>query len=148
MMNKRYYIVDKNNKEIIHGYIDYEHINGFHIKPKKSIHYEGIEVGHLTLVEPDLIKKVLKRKIKRKLNTYLSFLMNIIDEDDDDSEAVELVIDDMERYKAIIINKYSKFLDKGYLTSLLKKVGYVERELQRKLRCLSLNDEMQIGRRR
>lgn len=147
-MNKRYYIVDKNNKEIIHGYIDYEHISGFDVKPKKSIHYEGIEVGHLTLVEPELIKKVLKRKIKRKLNAYLTFLMNIIDDDEDDSESLELVIDDMERYKALIINKYSKFLDKRYLTSLLKKIGYVERELQRKLRELSLEDEMQIGRRR
>ncbi len=147
-MNKRYYIVDRENTEIVHGYIDYDNIKGFNIKPQNTVPYEGIEVGHLTLVEPDLIKKVLERKTKRKLNAYLNFLLTVIDDDDSDGDALELVIDDVARYKSIIINKYSKFLDKKYINTLLKKVNMVERELKEKLREIYLQSEMQIGRKR
>lgn len=147
-MNKKYYKIDKNNKEIIHGDIDYESIKGFDIKPQNKIPYEGIEVNHLTVVKPELIEKVLKRKIKRKLNTYLNFLMTVVDDDDDDSDSLVFVIDDLETYKMLIINKYSKYLDKRYITSLLKKVNLVERELNNKLRELNISQEIQIGRKR
>ena len=147
-MNKKNYKIDKNKKEIINGYIDYNQIDGFNIKPQNNVKYDGVKVGHLTLVEPTLIEKVLKRKTKRKLNAYLNFLINAADEDDDDSEALQLVIDDIERYKNIIINKYSKFLDKRYIKSLLKKVNMVEKELKAKLKELILTDEIKIGRRR
>ena len=78
----------------------------------------------------------------------MNFLINAADEDDDDSEALQLVIDDIERYKNIIINKYSKFLDKRYIKSLLKKVNMVEKELKAKLKEIILTDEIKIGRRR
>ena len=147
-MNKRYYIVDKENNEIVHGYIDYDNIKGFKIKPQNKISYEGVEVGHLTLVEPELIKKVLKRKTKRKLNAYLSFLLTAIDDEDSDGEALELVIEDAIRYKSIIVNKYSKFLDRNYINTLLRKVNMVEKELKAKLLELYKEEELQIGRKR
>ena len=115
-MKKRYYIVEKSNSEIVHGYIDYHQIEGFKIKPGNNIPYDGVEVSHLTLVEPELIKKVLIRKTKRKLNIYLNFLMSIIEDDDADDGALELVIDDAERYKRIIMEKYLVYLDAKYLT--------------------------------
>ncbi|MBR3198512.1 MAG: hypothetical protein IKG27_00695 [Bacilli bacterium] len=147
-MSKRYYIVDKHNTEIIHGYIDYDQIKGFGIKPQNKVPYEGIEVGHLTLVEPELIEKVLKRKTKIKLNAYLNFLLTVIDDDDTDGDALELVIEDTNRYKSIIINKYAKFLDKKYINTLVKKVNLVERELKNKLKEIYYQNEMQIGRKR
>ena len=147
-MNKRYYIVNRDNNEIVHGYIDYDNIKGFSIKPQNNVAYDGIEVSHLTLVEPELIEKVLKRKTKRKLNTYLNFLLAVIDDDDTDGDALQLVIEDAIRYKNIIINKYAKFLDKKYINTLIKKVNLVEKELRNKLRELYLNDQMQIGRKR
>lgn len=132
-MNERYYICNKDNNEIIYGYIDYNRLHGFKIKPQNNVPYEGIEVSKLELVEPELIKKVLKRKIKHKLDMYLNFLFSILDDDNDDPEELALVIDDLNKYKKIIMNKYSKFLDKSYINTLLKKVGMVEKELKLKL---------------
>ncbi len=132
-MNERYYICNKDNNEIIYGYIDYSRLHGFKIKPQNNVPYEGIEVSKLELIEPELIKKVLKRKIKHKLDMYLNFLFSILDDDNDDPEELSLVIDDLVKYKKIIMNKYSKFLDKSYINTLLKKVGMVEKELKLKL---------------
>lgn len=147
-MNERYYICDKDNTEIVYGHIDYNKLSGFKIKPQNKIPYEGVEVSRLILVEPELIAKVLKRKIKHKLDAYLAFLFSVIEDDDDDPEDLELVIDDVIRYKNIIINKYSKFLDKKYIKGLLRKVGTVERELQIKLNELVKQNTKSAGKSR
>lgn len=147
-MNERYYICNKDNNEIVYGYIDYNHLHGFKIKPQNNVPYEGVEVSKLVLVKPELISKVLKRKIKHKLNSYLAFLFSVVDDDDDDSQGLALVIDDLIRYKNIIINKYSKFLDKRYIASLLKKVGLVEKELKKKLNEINLENNKSHGKSR
>ena len=107
--------------------------------------YEGVEVSRLVLIEPVLIENVLKRKIKHKLDTYLAYLFSVID-DDDDPENLDLVIDDVTRYKNIIINKYAKFLDKKYIKQLLKKVGAVELELKNKLEQLTKQNIKSTGK--
>ena len=72
----------------------------------------------------------------------------VIDDDDEDPENLELVIDDVARYKNIIMNKYSKFLDKKYIKSLLKKVGMVELELKEKLEQLTKQNTKSAGKSR
>ena len=148
MMDERYYICDKENTEIVYGYIDYNKVRGFKIKPQNTIPYDGIEVSRLILVKPQLIEKVLKRKIKHKLNTYLAFLFTIIDSEDDDPDALQLFIDDVVRYKNIIINKYAKFLDKKYIKTLLRKVNIVESELKQKLNQLTKQNIKSQGKSR
>ena len=147
-MDERYYICDKDNNEIVYGYIDYNRLHGFKIRPQNNVPYDGVEVSRLVLVEPNLIKKVLKRKIKHKLDAYLVFLFSVIDDDDEDPDTLELVIDDVSRYKSIIMNKYSKFLDKKYIKGLLKKVGMVELELKSKLEELTKQNVKSAGKSR
>ena len=147
-MEERYYICDKDNNEIVYGYIDYSHIHGFKIKPGNNVPYDGVEVSRLILVKPELIENVLKRKIKNKLNTYLTFLFTVIDDEDEDPDSLELVLDDVTRYKNLIMNKYSKFLDKKYIRHLLKKVGMVELELKEKLKELTKQNTKSQGKSR
>ncbi len=124
---KRYNFNKDNN--IVSGYIN-DNMSGFKIKPRNNIKYEGIEVSRMVLVEPKLIQNVLKRKIKIKLNAYLNYLISTLEEDDGDAD---LVLDDTLRYKRIIMNKYSKYLDPKYIKELLFRVKFVEEELKNKI---------------
>ena len=124
---KRYNFNKDNN--IVSGYIN-DKISGFKIRPRNNVEYEGIQVSRMVLVEPKLIENVLKRKIKIKLNAYLNYLISTIEEDDGDAD---LVLDDTLRYKRIIINKYSKYLDSKYIKELLLRVKFVEEELKNKI---------------
>ena len=133
LVNK-YYICDKDNNEKIYGYLNYSRFEGFKVKPRNNVKYDGIEVGKLTLVEPSLIEKVLRRKTKIKLNTYLNFLISFLEDEDNDDGNLSLVLDDVKRYKAIITNKYSKFLDARYIKKLLLKVNFIEDEMKDKIR--------------
>lgn len=125
---KKYNFNKDNN--IVSGYIN-DKISGFKIRPRNNIAYEGIQVSRMVLVEPKLIENVLKRKIKIKLNAYLNYLISTVS-DGDDGDA-SLVLDDTLRYKRIIINKYSKYLDPKYIKELLVRVRFVEEELKNKI---------------
>ena len=47
--------------------INYEK-NGFNIKPLNKINYPGIKVNSMIIVNQSFIEKILKKKIKKKLN--------------------------------------------------------------------------------
>ena len=140
------YICEKENNDRVSFYLDFTQISGFKIKPKNNVEYEGIEVSHLTITNPQLIENILKRKTKRKLNAYLQFLIESLEDDSAEGDDLALIIEDAAKYKSIILNKYSKFLDAAYIKELLLRVNFVEDEL--KLRLYEYNNKfnMSFGR--
>lgn len=142
-MGKRY-ICEKDKNEIVSGEIKINNESGFKIKPKNNIE-DGIEVSELILLEPYLIECVLKRKTKIKLNAYLKFLISIIEEEGDDGD-LALVLEDTKRYKALIMDKYSKYLSPKYIKELLFRVKFVEEELKAKIYEQQLISKSSKGR--
>lgn len=133
-MREKYYYINKNNssKEII--YLDYDKLKGFNFSPKNNIKYDGIVVNKMVIIKPSMIEKVLKRKIKKKLDLYLNLIIRFIESDDSDSsDTIREALNDLTRYKSIIANKYRKYLDEKYLKLLIKKIALLEYELNSKL---------------
>jgi len=142
------YICEKENKVHVSCDFDFNAVDGFKVRPKNKVKYDGIEVNKLTIVSPYFIDNVLKRKTKRKLNAYLQFLFNTLEDDDTTGDDLGLILEDTKRYKAIIINKYSKFLDVNYIKELLFRVTFIEEELKMRIRSehKSFNPFMGRGR--
>lgn len=138
MNEKHYYIYKKGNtQEII--YLDYNKLKGFGFSPKNSVKYDGIVVNKMVIIKPSMIEKVLKRKIKRKLDLYLKLIINFIDSEDSSSgDALREALNDLSRYKSIIKYKYKKYLDEKYLKILSRKIGLLEYELN--VRLVSLKN--------
>ena len=133
MSEKHYYINKKNsNKEII--YLDFDKLKGFDFSPKNHIKYDGIVVNKMVIIKPSMIEKVLRRKIKKKLDLYLKLIIRFIEsEDSDNGESIREALNDLTRYKSIIAKKYMKYLDEKYLKLLIKKIALLEYELNSKL---------------
>ena len=133
MSEKHYYINrSKNNNEII--YLDFNKLKGFDFSPKNNIRYDGIVVNKMVIIKPSMIEKVLKRKIKKKLDLYLKLIIKFIESEDSDSgDSIREALNDLTRYKSIIKNKYLKYLDEKYLKLLIKKIALLEYELNNKL---------------
>lgn len=132
-MEKTYTIV----KEQFNGdkvYIDYTKFKGFKVKPRNNVKYDGIKVNSLVILKPSFIEKLLKKKVKRKLDFYLQYIISLMDNDEDgDIGNLRLALDDLERYKSIIEYKYRKYLDQKYINLLLKKMELLEHEIKMKL---------------
>ncbi|HHU54226.1 MAG TPA: hypothetical protein GXZ63_00135 [Mollicutes bacterium] len=133
-MKKKHYVLMKkaNKKEIF--YIDYERLEGYEVKPKNKVKYDGIIVNKLILINPSFTKKILIKKSKRKLEEYLKYIINIMDNDDaTDPDDVERALDNLSRYRSIVINTYQMYLDEKYYKILLQKIDLIEQELTKKL---------------
>lgn len=133
-MKKRNYLLIKDNskKQIIN--MDYTKIDGFKFNPKNQVEYDGIMVNEMVVINPSFIESILKRKTKKKLELYLKFVINLIDEDNNSSsDDLREALNGLVRYKSVVKNKYSKYLEERYLKILLKKIELLEQELTTKI---------------
>ena len=133
MTNNRYYITRKNNSVGVDATIDYSKMGGLDISPKNRISYDGIIVNKLVIIKSSFIERILKKKIKRKLELYLKFIMDFMDSDEDDGDSLREALNDITRYKDIINYKYRKYLGDKYIDQLLNKIEFLEHELKLKL---------------
>lgn len=121
----------KHEQELI--YLNYDIKGGFKFKPKNKVEYSGVKVNEMVVINPSFIEKVLKRKIKKKLDSYLHFLIMLLDNEDTDPTNLRHALNDLEKYRRTVINKYRNYLDKKYIDLLLKKMDVLERELKTKV---------------
>lgn len=143
-MKKNHYLLIKRKfgNEIV--YIDYNKLDGFKIKPRNRVRYDGIEVNKLLIIKPTFIEKIIKRKIKIKLDNYLQYIIMLIENNDDtDASSLSIVLDDVTRYSQMIKNKYRKYLDDKYYELLLKKVSLLEQELKKKIFKIKITQSCQ-----
>lgn len=136
-MKKNKYLLIKKNKEQA-AQIDFVKINGLIIKPKNKINYDGVLVNKLILINNTFIEMVLKKKIKNKLNVYLSYIIDFASNDADEGNT-RIALSDIERYKTIILNRYAQYLDAKYISILLKKIDLIEKELLKKYKSIQKN---------
>ena len=78
-MNNNNYVLVKEQYTNDVVYIDYKKKKGFKFTPLNKIKYDGIVVNKMIVIKPNFIEKVLKKKIKRQLDTYLQYIVNILD---------------------------------------------------------------------
>ena len=103
--------------------------DGYKVSPKNNISYDGITISEMIIIKPSLIEKIIKRKIKYKLDLFLTLITDNEGSDDDTRKA----LDDLQRYKKFVNKKYKGFLDKKYMTLLMKKINVMEKELKQQI---------------
>lgn len=137
-MNKGYYISRQSkNGEII--YMDYDKYRGYNIVPKNKVKYDGVRVNKMIIVKPSMIEKILKRKIRNRLDLYLKTIIELMEESSDDNPStLREALNDLTRFKNIIEYKYKKHLDEKYIRLLSKKIEVLEYELKKKM--ITLNE--------
>lgn len=143
MKQQHYYIYKKNNEESI-VCLDYDKLPGYSFTPKNRVKYDGVKVNKVVVINPTMIEKVLRRKIKNKLDLYLKLIVEFIESDSGEAGGYREALDDLSKYKSIIQNKYQKYLDEKYLDVLNKKIAFLEYELNRKMLLYRENYEEEL----
>ncbi len=139
MENVKYLLVKDKKEESLET--DLKKISGFVFNPQNNIKYDGILVDEVKLAKPEFVEKILKKKIKRKLSLYTQLIIELIDSSDEDDGTIDIVLNDLERYKRVINNNYKAYLSKKYLDLLLKKIDLLQNELKTKQVFLNTNVE-------
>ena len=129
---KRYVLCEKKIKKIKVKLV--KHVDGYHIKPRNKMVYDGIVVKSMTILNYSMIERILKKKIKKKLDSYLQFLISVLDEEDTDPGHLMFALNDLERYRRTIMNNYRIYLDKKYFKILMNKMDLIDQELRSKIK--------------
>jgi len=141
MNNIKYLLIKDKKEEKVE--LDLNKIHGFTFNPQNNIEYDGIVVDSMKITKPELIEKILKKKIKRKITLYTQLIIELIESAEEDDGTIDIVLNDLERYKRVIRNNYEAYLSKKYVELLFKKIEVLENELKTKQIFLKANEEVE-----
>ncbi len=141
--NDTKFLIVKDNKSKQIKYFDYDKINGYNLKAKKNYNFfDDINVSRVIIINPSFSEKIAKKKMRMKFEKLLT-MMQIVCEDDDTGEGLDIVLDEANKFKMELINKYRKYVEEEELELMYKKIEIVEREL--KLRKKAIEDTNGYG---
>jgi len=124
-MKKTKYLLVKEKK-----YKKYASINvdvSFDMKKKK----DKESIGTIKFYDDKLTDKVITKSIENRFKKLLEFVVEC--EEDSDPEGLLLALNETEKFKREMINKYEKFLDKKKMEFNQKKVDLIIQNLKKKL---------------
>lgn len=128
MSNARYLIV-KNNIISKVLYFDYDNIDGYNLTAKKNYNFfDNMNVSRVIIINPSFCETIAKKKMKHKFERLLT-MMQVVCEDDDTGEGLDIVLDEANKFKMELINKYRKYIEEEELELMFKKIEIVEKEL-------------------
>ena len=124
-MKKNKYLLVKEKK-----YKKYININvdvSFDMKKKK----DKDSIGTIKFYDEIITDKVITKSIENRFKKLLEFVVEC--EEDSDPEGLLLALNETEKFKREMINKYGKFLDKKKMEFNQKKVDLIIQNLKKKL---------------
>ena len=136
MLDKRYHII-KNKEDKSITYFEYDKMEGYDLSPKKGVKIEdAINVNKVVIINPTLANKVAKKKLDLKFRKLVGLLNVIFETDDETGTAYHQGLDEVNRLRMELINKYKKHLEEIEFDVMDKKLGILEHELKVRLQFL------------
>ncbi len=131
MNDIRYLIVkEKDKKEVT--YFEYNKLNGLEINSKnKNIKLkDAINVNKMVVINPSFIEKLINKKINIKIKKLIDLIAIIYESDDEDpAGSLMQALNEVEKFKREIINKYINYMTKEQIDLLEKKIRILETEV-------------------
>lgn len=135
------FVVKKDAKTSAISYMEYDNLKGYTIDKCKNKDIENlINVNKIVIINPSLIEKLIDKKCKRTLEKIIKMLTIIDEEGDDSSGNIALVIDTIDHFRTLIIEKYKEYMDPKEVKLLLKKLDILAAEVKLRQDYLSYDN--------
>ena len=123
-------VKEKNKKEI--AYFEYDKLDGFNMTSKnKNIKLkDAINVNKMVIINPSFIEKLINKKINSKIKKLVDLIGTIYESDDEDpAGSLMQALNEVEKFKREMINKYLNYMTNEQVNLLEKKIGILESEV-------------------
>ena len=124
------YVIDENNDNAKLIYYNVN-IEGLDITPKNDVPGLSIKAKKVVLVDPILQDSFINKKINKKIDKIIKFMIRILNDEGTTDEDTGMVLDEINRLKGIIINKYRKYMKESEYKSILTKLILIEEEFKK-----------------
>ena len=121
------YLINKKHKD--DSVVSINELDGYKFKPKPG---KGnyIRVNEVTIVDRVMIDKILSMKFDKSFKQLVALALVVINDDDADDAAAEIILDEVELLRQILLNRYQKFLSYEKEQLFLKKLRLIENEIR------------------
>ncbi len=127
MKTKSKYVLLK--KSIYKKIVSFDYNDSFSMTKKK----DKESIGTIKFYDEKIIDHVIKRSIDNRFKKLLELIADIEESDEDPSNGYLFCLDETEKFKRELINKYDKFLKKTQLEFMNKKIELIEKDMKNKL---------------
>ena len=125
----------KDKKEIV--YMEYDKLTGYDITPKNQKTFaDCIQVNKMILIQPSLIEKLVHKKVDRHFKRLLMLVTMLLEADDDTGTSLRECLNEVEKFRLEIKNKYREYLTKEELNLMAKKLMILNEEAKMRLSVL------------
>ena len=124
------YVIDENNDNVKLIYYNVN-IEGLDITPKNDVPGLSIKAKKVVLVDPILQDSFINKRINKKIDKIIKFMIRILNDEGTTDEDTGMVLDEINRLKGIIINKYREFMKESEYKSILTKLILIEEEFKK-----------------
>ena len=109
-------------------------VDGYSLNSKnKNIKLKDeINVNKMVIINQSLIDKVIDRNIDSKFKKLINLILGIYDTSDDPAGNMMLALNEVEKFKREVINKYVNYMNKKQLEKLERKIRLLEGEIAKK----------------
>ena len=146
MKSERKFVIKKDAKTDVITYMEYEKLKGFSVKPKNNVTFEDmINVDEMILINPSLIEKLITKKCTKTFDRIIK-MISIVSDDDDDDSGYMLILDEIERFKNLLVNKYQKYMEEKEYELNLKKLELLKEEIEHRKNALIETLDVELSR--
>lgn len=136
--SSRKFVIKKDAKTEVITYMEYEKLKGFNVHPKNNVSFEDmINVNEMVVINPSLIEKLVDKKCKRTFEKILAMISIIYEDDDSDDETpYMMILDEIARFKNLVISKYKDYIEEKEYETILKKLEILKQEVELRKRII------------
>ena len=130
------YSVDskKKNKNKLIDKTEIIELDGFMMGSKnKTFKIEGNEVRDIKVVDTKLASALVTKQVSKKYEKLINYLTELLIDDDDSGETYREALNQIEKFRQEIKNKYRKFLKQKELENMSKKLVILQKEANTRL---------------
>lgn len=106
-------------------------IVGLSVTPKNNVKDLTIKADKIILIDPNLCETYIRRRINKKIDKVIKFMIKILNDEDTTDGDAGLVLDEVNKLKGVIINKYKEYMLESEYKTLLTKLILIEEEFKR-----------------
>lgn len=130
------YSVDskKKNKNKLIDKTEIIELDGFMMGSKnKTFKIDGNEVRDIKVVDTKLASSLVNKQVSKKYEKLINYLTELLIDDDDSGETYREALNQIEKFRQEIKNKYRKFLKQKELEMMSKKLVVLQKEANNRL---------------
>ena len=147
MESEKKYVIKKDVKTDVITYMEYEKLKGLSVKPKNNVSFEDmINVEEMIIINPSLIEKLISKKCTKTFDRIIK-MISVVSDDEDDDSGYALILDEIARFKNLLISKYHDYMEEKEYELTLKKIKLLKEEVEHRKNALIESLETEQTRR-